>query len=359
MARNGGRHQPAYSDLSGSESDQDGVGLVITDSDSKGRSRKYVVATTRGLKPRLGTPSMLRSLSRNEIICIVAGIIAFVAIVALFIVIGVVTGTQSAAKEANVTTEATPTTRPTTPPHTMATPPHTTVTPPQPWNSVRLPTNVIPEHYRIDLTLDLDNFAVSGSVEILCNVVDTTSIILVHAREMNIITSTVIFDYTTIEAEGAAQSNEFYVLTLPQEVGPGEVRVQLSFEYTLSEVLSGFYRSSYIDGDGQQRYLATTQFEATDARKAFPCFDEPSLKANFTISITHNSQYNAVSNMPPHNRTNSGVSMVTTSFETSVKMSTYLVAFIVSDFECMSETITEGRQQPLEVMCVCVGVVGG
>ncbi len=358
MAKNGSRHQPAYSDLSGTESDQDGVGLVIMDNDSsRGRSRKYVVASTRRSKPHLRTPSMVRSLSRNEIICIVAGIIAFVAIVALFIVVGVVTSIRSPAQAPNSTD---PTPPHTTPPYTTAPPtqPHTTAlpTPSQPWNNVRLPSNVLPEHYWIDLTLDLDTFAVSGMVEISCDVIDTTSIILVHAKEMVISSSSVYFRDQTIQAEGRAEINDFYVLMLPQEVGPGEVRVRLSFTYTLSEVLSGFYRSSYMDPNGQQHFLATTQFEATDARKAFPCFDEPSLKANFSISISHNSAYHAVSNMPPLNRTSNGGSRVTTFFETSVRMSTYLVAFIVSDFKCVNQTITERRTQPLEVCVVCVPV---
>ncbi len=382
--------QPAYSDLSAaSDSDQDGVGLVLTDSDSsKGRSRKYVVTSSRRPKPRLRMPTIFQSLSRNEIICIIVGMVAFVTIVALFIVVGVVASSQSSAGAANSTQAppiATPTTQPPTdtttvlpitqpptdattappitqPPTDITTaPPISTAPPPKLWDNVRLPATIRPDLYRISLTVDLDSFAVSGTVDITCQVLEATSYILLHAREMEINNdeSNVQYSNTMVDFEGTFQSNDFYVLSLSQEIGPGEVVVHLSFDYNLSEVLSGFYRSSYTDSTGQQRYLATTQFESTDARKAFPCFDEPSLKANFVISITHLSEYHAVSNMPALSRVDAttGDSMVTTHFQSSVKMSTYLVAFIVSDFECMGVNITENRSQPLRVRCVCVWCV--
>ncbi|XP_064404394.1 aminopeptidase Ey-like [Halichondria panicea] len=374
--------QPAYSDLSAaSDSDQDGVGLVLTDSDSsKGRSRKYVVTSSRRPKPRLRMPTIFQSLSRNEIICIIVGMVAFVTIVALFIVVGVVASSQSSAGAANSTQAppiATPTTQPPTdtttvlpitqpptdtttappitqPPTDITTaPPISTAPPPKLWDNVRLPATIRPDLYRISLTVDLDSFAVSGTVDITCQVLEATSYILLHAREMEINNdeSNVQYSNTMVDFEGTFQSNDFYVLSLSQEIGPGEVVVHLSFDYNLSEVLSGFYRSSYTDSTGQQRYLATTQFESTDARKAFPCFDEPSLKANFVISITHLSEYHAVSNMPALSRVDAttGDSMVTTHFQSSVKMSTYLVAFIVSDFECMGVNITENRSQPLRI----------
>ena len=388
MSKNGRRKQPAYSDLSDESTDHE-VGPVISDSDSsQGRTRKYMVNPgSRSRSPRLSLPLICRntSLSRNEIICIVVGVLVFVAILILFVVIGVVTAYSSPPAATNSTAPPPHTTGTPPPPHTTPPPPHTThsvpttspvstgatpttsttaatTSPPMPWDNVRLPSSVTPDTYDVHLTVDLTTFAVTGSVDVSCIVSESTDTVLIHAKEMTIDdgNSFVRLGNRQIGFDGFfSDVNEFYVMRLSEGIPPGHMTVHLTFNYTLSEVLSGFYRSSYTDGSGQSRYLATTQFESTDARKAFPCFDEPALKANFTMHMTHRSDYHAVSNMPAVSREGAGSGMVTTHFETSVKMSSYLVAFIVSDFACMGVNITEGRSQPLQVdvcVCVCVGV---
>lgn len=363
MAKKNGRGGPAYSDLSASDdaSDNDGMGLVITDSDSSGgRSRKYVVTQSNAKRAPLHTriPLMIRSLTRNEKICIVVGLIAFIAIVALFVVVGVVTQIQgtSAANSTDTPTTHIPPTQPspTSQPHTTQPSSHTQTAQTQNlWDNVRLPSSVIPDHYNVCLTVDLNTFTVMGTVDIACQIVEATEYILVHAKEMSIQSGLSHVEYSNemINFEGMfVEMNEFYVMTLPKKLQPGDITIHLTFNYTLSTKLSGFYRSSYTDTNGQPRYLATTQFESTDARKAFPCFDEPALKANFTIHITHSHEYHAVSNMPIENITaDEDNGMTTTHFLTSVKMSTYLVAFVVSDFACVNNTVTENRVQPLQV----------
>ena len=219
------------------------------------------------------------------------------------------------------------------------------------WDSIRLQTSIIPETYDISLILNMGDFQVAGSVSIACNVTESVQFMPLHVRDMTITGHRVLRDGKEIEHnEVIFEKNDLYIFNLTNVMEPGSIHLLMDFNYTLREDLAGFYRSSFIDENGNRHYLGTTQFEPTDARKAFPCFDEPSLKANFTIHMTHQSRYWASSNMPPTHRTEEDShGFVTTHFETSVKMSTYLVAFVVSEFECVNETIVSTSGKPLLV----------
>lgn len=211
-----------------------------------------------------------------------------------------------------------------------------------PWGNIRLQSSVIPQTYDIHLTVDLDSFQVTGSVSIACSVQSSVDYISLHAVAMTISGHTLHNDNGEVleHNEVLYPENDFFIFNLTEPLEPGLIVSLLQFNYTLGNDLVGFYRSFYTDVDKKKRYLASTQFEATDARKAFPCFDEPSLKANFSLHVTHNSRYRAWFNMPAMSRTRPNPSgMVTTLFQTSLKMSTYLVAFVVSDFQCIKDTM--------------------
>lgn len=346
MSRNGkdrGTKGFAYKDLtddSGAEgSDGDGVALVMTDSDSPrggGASRKYVVSEDDDGK--FSSICKPQKFTRNERICVVVGGLILLAAVILLIVVILVTqlpgGSGQPGSDGSGQTGS------------------------MPWENVRLPDSVTPSHYDVNLNVNLETFQVTGNVNVTCTVNSETKYILIHAKDMSIGQSIVQAQsevggaFTAVQATGTFQpKHEFYVLELGSSLQPGTVYVYLAFNYALRDDLAGFYKSSYVSKSGERRYLATTQFEPTDARRAFPCFDEPSLKANFTMHITHDPNYHAVSNMPAANRSPApDGTMVTTNFETSVQMSTYLVAFIVSDFKCVNDTIVEGHEErPLKV----------
>ncbi|XP_009578502.1 PREDICTED: endoplasmic reticulum aminopeptidase 1, partial [Fulmarus glacialis] len=110
----------------------------------------------------------------------------------------------------------------------------------------------------------------------------------------------------------------------------------------LSESFHGFYKSTYRTQEGELRVLAATQFEPTAARMAFPCFDEPAFKARFSIKIRREPKHLALSNMPIVKSVNITPWLVEDHFDTTVKMSTYLVAFIVSDFKSISKMTRHG-----------------
>ena len=108
------------------------------------------------------------------------------------------------------------------------------------------------------------------------------------------------------------------------------------FTGQLNDKMAGFYRSTYKNADGSEGTLATTQMEATDCRRAFPCFDEPALKAEFTVTLIADKNLTCLSNMDVASETDiqskiSGTTKKAVKFNKSPPMSTYLVAFIVGE----------------------------
>ena len=135
--------------------------------------------------------------------------------------------------------------------------------------------------------------------------------------------------------------NDFFVIQLAEEVDPNVYRLEYDFNGNLLlGGLSGLYRSNYMVGN-ETIGLASTQFEFTDARKAFPSFDEPSFKSTFVVTLIHDKHMNAtLSNMPIVSaQTDNTLNWTTTQYNESVPMVTYLVAMVVSDFVSKSGEI--------------------
>ncbi len=307
------------------DSTADDAELVASDSeDASGRARKYVVKRDRSDRFSLCEPLSSR-LSRNERICVVAGAFILAAVVLIFIIIAIAVNVSASGSSHGSSSSGSPDY--------------------EPWSEIRLPVSVVPDSYNIQLDVDMEDFVVTGAETITATVEAETRYVILHANAMTITEAVVSQGDSSqsleIGREFPFPDNQFYVIELSSVLSKGKVNISLKFNYTLGDKLVGFYRSSYVDSFGQKHYLAVTQFEPTDARRAFPCFDEPALKANFTIHITHDALFNATSNMPGQPEPDEN-GKVTTHFETSVKMSTYLVAFVVSEFWCVSGT-TGGR----------------
>ncbi|XP_031640015.1 aminopeptidase N-like [Contarinia nasturtii] len=202
----------------------------------------------------------------------------------------------------------------------------------------RLPNNTKPEAYNVFLRTDVanGNFEFFGSVKITIRVLQTSNEITLHQRQLNITNIELEqSDGETIPVLGSEydKKTEFFTISTANDALKQGSKLYLYIEYegVLREDSAGFYRSSYANEDGKEIWLATTQFESTDARHAFPCYDEPSLKATFDIDIEHNSEYTAISNMPEKRQEKRGERTITY-FEQTPPTSTYLIAFIVSDF---------------------------
>ena len=138
-----------------------------------------------------------------------------------------------------------------------------------------------------------------------------------------------------LEGHGYDDERNFYVIKLGEMIKMGKVNVSIDYTGFLNDDLVGFYKSSYITSESEEKkWMAVTQFEATDARRAFPCFDEPAMKATFQVNLGRLPGMSSISNMP---KSEEGVPIPGTDYvwdiyEESLRMSTYLVAFVVSDF---------------------------
>jgi len=210
----------------------------------------------------------------------------------------------------------------------------------------RLRGDVLPSHYILEIITDLDNFTFQGKVWIKLECVKETNTIYLHSRNLTIPEKEVTFKHVVSEKEfkdlpisGITndKENEFVVIKLGEPVTPDKNYIlYLPFSGVLSEGLAGYYRSSYHDRTtNTTKWLAVTQFESTDARRAFPCFDEPGVKAKFTIKMAHKDSLKSTSNMPLVRSVpfEGREGWVWSEFQDTVPMSTYLVAFMVSDFD--------------------------
>lgn len=200
-----------------------------------------------------------------------------------------------------------------------------------------LPTNVTPRRYNLTVEPLFDSFTFNGSVAIDVDVNTPLSSITLNAVEIEIHSATVNgadVAKTTLDDEKQTVTLDL-AAELPAE---SKATVELKFTGILNDKMAGFYRSSYTDENGNTAYLATTQMEPTDCRRAFPSFDEPALKAHFDISLVSAAKLVHLSNMDVKEVQELDGGRKKTVFNTTPLMSTYLVAFIVGDLRHVENT---------------------
>ncbi len=198
----------------------------------------------------------------------------------------------------------------------------------------RLAANIIPSHYTLAFTPDLTSATFSGSEAIDIGIKEPTKSVTLNAIEIK-------FQSVEIQdRDGQTQSGSVSLdpekqqatFTFAKTIPAGDATLRVHFTGILNNELRGFYLSKTA-----KRNYAVTQFEATDARRAFPCFDEPAFKATYDISLTIDAGDTAISNSAIVSDTpGPDAGKHTVIFGTTPKMSTYLVAFVVGDFQCTS-----------------------
>ena len=196
----------------------------------------------------------------------------------------------------------------------------------------RLPRHAVPSRYDLRLEPDLTTLTFRGEETVALTVAEPTDAIVLNAVELAISEATIENDRgdTLRGTPVMDEATERCRIGFPSPLAPGAWRLRLTFTGVLNDKLRGFYRSSYKDAAGAVHLLAATQFEATDARRAFPCWDEPAFKAVFAVTLAIDPALTAVSNTRILEARLEGGRRVV-SFADTITMSTYLVAFVVGN----------------------------
>ncbi len=200
---------------------------------------------------------------------------------------------------------------------------------------------ITPVNYKIFLSPDLDNFIFEGEEEITIKVSKPTNKIILHSAEIEVL-SAQFLGKSQMRAKNISYNDRDETVTFmfPNIIPVGTGKLKLIFTGILNNKMRGFYRSRYTH-EGKEYHMGVTQFESTDARRAFPCFDEPAQKATFDVSLKVPIDRTAISNTVETNITeHEGFKVV--KFAPTPKMSSYLLAFIIGHFEFIEKITPEG-----------------
>uniref|UniRef100_A0A2N9HA77 Aminopeptidase n=1 Tax=Fagus sylvatica TaxID=28930 RepID=A0A2N9HA77_FAGSY len=211
----------------------------------------------------------------------------------------------------------------------------------------RLPKFADPKRYDLRLKPDLTDCKFAGSVAIDLHIVADTTFIVLNAAELSVDSASLSFtnpDSSSKVLEPSKidliEADEILVLEFSETLPIGIGILTIAFQGTLNDKMKGFYRSKY-EHNGEKKNMAVTQFEPADARRCFPCWDEPACKATFKITLDVPSELIALSNMPIVEEKVDG-HLKTVSYQESPIMSTYLVAVVVGLFDYVEDHTSDG-----------------
>ncbi|KAL5698644.1 AP-1 complex subunit mu-1-like [Ranunculus cassubicifolius] len=212
----------------------------------------------------------------------------------------------------------------------------------------RLPQFVIPKRYDLNLKPDLIACTFTGTVQINLEIISSTKFLVLNASQLTIDHKSVYFtnpdackskEYRPVEVN-LVDEDDIVVFGFDEELPIGVGSLFISFTGILNDQMKGFYRSTY-EHNGEKKNMAVTQFEPADARRCFPCWDEPAAKATFKITVVVPADLLALSNMPVVDEDSDG-NLKTVSFQESPIMSTYLVAVVVGLFDYVEDHTPDG-----------------
>lgn len=193
-----------------------------------------------------------------------------------------------------------------------------------------------PLHYRIHLEPDLATFKFKGRVEILLHAGEAARDVTLDCLALSIDSCQVSDGESWVDCPFREDlKEEALICSLPGDVSR-DITLACDFTGEINDRMVGFYRSRTVAG-GRERIVAVSQFEESDARRAFPCFDHPAKKAVFEITLVVAPGLTAISNMPVKETSPTGDGRLRVSFEKTPRMSTYLLFLGVGEFECIED----------------------
>ncbi|KAL6599309.1 hypothetical protein ACP70R_045803 [Stipagrostis hirtigluma subsp. patula] len=204
----------------------------------------------------------------------------------------------------------------------------------------RLPRFAAPRRYELALRPDLVACTFTGNASITVAVSAPTRFLVLNAADLTVERASIHFRDLTPNEVVFFADDEILVLGFANELPLGEGLLRMKFNGTLNDQMRGFYRSKY-QYNGTTKNMAVTQFEPVDARRCFPCWDEPAFKAKFKLTLEVPSELVALSNMPIANKTIAGP-ITTVQYQESPLMSTYLVAIVVGLFDYVEGVTSQG-----------------
>lgn len=226
-----------------------------------------------------------------------------------------------------------------------------------------LPSHIKPLNYNLSLyNLKFGgDWQYDGTVKIDSKVAKETNEIVLNVKDVKISSAAVAGTSTSSKDVSYDEKNQRATIKLSDSLKVGNTTLEIKFQGTMNDKMAGFYRAKYLPAveaakgtpkDDKHHYMFSTQFEACDARRAFPCFDEPNLKASFEFDIEIPENLVALSNMPEKSSKASKHGLKVVTFDKSPVMSTYLYAWAVGDFthvEAHTERKYQGKNLPVRV----------
>ncbi len=217
-------------------------------------------------------------------------------------------------------------------------------------NPYRLPETVVPRAYRLRFEPDLVAGTFVGTVEIDVEITEVLSSFALNSIEL-VVSGAAVRSSDLVMTSGPATFDEGFetaTFNFDGALPLGTATVSLGFAGVLNDQLRGFYRSTFVDSGGVTHAIATTQFASTDARRAFPCWDDPAFKATYQVTLVIGDELAAFSNTAEVSSTPVGDGRREVRFGETMIMSTYLVAFVVGPFEASPATMSAGT--PLRIV---------
>ena len=197
--------------------------------------------------------------------------------------------------------------------------------------------NLKPENYNLNLTIDAEHAKFSGSVEIKAQLVDESSQIELHAKDLAIVAARI----NNVEASEIKQQEfDTLVLTSKSSLPAGETSIVIDFTGEITDAMHGMY-PCYFEHEGKRKKLIATQFESHHAREVFPCIDEPAAKATFDLTLVTEEDEAVLANMPIKQQGIESGRLIT-KFETTPRMSSYLLAFVTGEMNFKEARTKDG-----------------